>query len=107
NPCRGFASVSCAGANPVFVERSGKRLVRTAGLEPARGFPQGILSPLRLPFRHVRVQGLVPNGVGILAQKLLRRAARLLPTTPRAGSVGGTQARCPTERRSRCPATPR
>jgi hypothetical protein len=29
-------------------------LVRTAGLEPARGCPQGILSPLRLPFRHVR-----------------------------------------------------
>ncbi len=24
-------------------------LVRTAGLEPARGYPQGILSPLRLP----------------------------------------------------------
>jgi hypothetical protein len=32
----------------------GHKLVRTAGLEPARGFPQGILSPLRLPFRHVR-----------------------------------------------------
>jgi hypothetical protein len=29
-------------------------LVRTVGLEPTRGFPQGILSPLRLPFRHVR-----------------------------------------------------
>src|SRR5690348_2962078 len=29
-------------------------MVRTAGLEPAQGFPQGILSPLRLPFRHVR-----------------------------------------------------
>jgi hypothetical protein len=28
--------------------------VRTAGLEPAQGYPQGILSPLRLPFRHVR-----------------------------------------------------
>jgi hypothetical protein len=32
-------------------------LVRTAGLEPAQGFPQGILSPLRLPFRHVRESG--------------------------------------------------
>ena len=32
-------------------------LVRTAGLEPARGCPQGILSPLRLPFRHVRKEG--------------------------------------------------
>ena len=32
-------------------------LVRTAGLEPAQGFPQGILSPLRLPFRHVRENG--------------------------------------------------
>jgi hypothetical protein len=32
-------------------------LVRTAGLEPAQGFPQGILSPLRLPFRHVREGG--------------------------------------------------
>jgi hypothetical protein len=33
---------------------AGQLLVRTAGLEPAQGFPQGILSPLRLPFRHVR-----------------------------------------------------
>jgi hypothetical protein len=32
-------------------------LVRTAGFEPAQGFPQGILSPLRLPFRHVRESG--------------------------------------------------
>jgi hypothetical protein len=32
-------------------------LVRTAGLEPAQGYPQGILSPLRLPFRHVRESG--------------------------------------------------
>ena len=32
-------------------------MVRTAGLEPAQGFPQGILSPLRLPFRHVRESG--------------------------------------------------
>ena len=29
-------------------------LVRTAGLEPAQPFSRGILSPLRLPFRHVR-----------------------------------------------------
>jgi hypothetical protein len=29
-------------------------VVRTAGLEPARGHPQQILSLLRLPFRHVR-----------------------------------------------------
>jgi hypothetical protein len=34
--------------------RSWQKVVRTAGLEPAQGFPQGILSPLRLPFRHVR-----------------------------------------------------
>ena len=27
-------------------------MVPGAGFEPARGFPQGILSPLRLPFRH-------------------------------------------------------
>jgi hypothetical protein len=36
-------------------------LVRTAGLEPAQGFPQGILSPLRLPFRHVREGGRLYN----------------------------------------------
>src|SRR5438105_14517549 len=29
-------------------------LVRTAGLEPAPGIPEQILSLLRLPFRHVR-----------------------------------------------------
>src|SRR5450631_2131857 len=29
-------------------------LVRTPGLEPGRDYSQGILSPLRLPFRHVR-----------------------------------------------------
>src|SRR5512144_3018154 len=30
-------------------------VVRTPGLEPGRDYSQGILSPLRLPFRHVRV----------------------------------------------------
>src|SRR5215467_9294556 len=44
----------------------GARLVRTAGLEPAPGFPEQILSLLRLPFRHVR---------SALAQPLLRLAA--------------------------------
>src|SRR5262245_11440089 len=34
------------------------RLVRTEGLEPSRETSQGILSPLRLPFRHVRVANL-------------------------------------------------
>ncbi len=29
-------------------------MVRMAGLEPARPCGQGILSPLRLPFRHIR-----------------------------------------------------
>src|SRR6186997_1844429 len=29
-------------------------LVRAAGLEPARLYSRGILSPLRLPFRHAR-----------------------------------------------------
>ena len=29
-------------------------MVRMAGIEPARPFGQGILSPLRLPFRHIR-----------------------------------------------------
>ena len=28
--------------------------MRTEGFEPSQGCPQGILSPLRLPFRHVR-----------------------------------------------------
>ena len=31
-----------------------KDVVRTEGLEPSRDYSQGILSPLRLPFRHVR-----------------------------------------------------
>lgn len=34
-------------------------LVRTAGLEPAPGFPKQILSLLRLPFRHVRSAALI------------------------------------------------
>jgi Cyclic nucleotide-binding domain len=32
----------------------GRRLVRAAGLEPARDYSQRILSPLRLPLRHAR-----------------------------------------------------
>jgi hypothetical protein len=40
-------------------------LVRTAGLEPAPGCPEQILSLLRLPFRHVRFgqlyQCLIPQ----------------------------------------------
>src|SRR6185437_6032378 len=35
-----------------------KFVVRTEGLEPSREISQGILSPLRLPFRHVRVARL-------------------------------------------------
>ena len=39
-----------------------------AGLEPARGFPQGILSPPRLPFRHpgreMSWAGIVTHGNG-------------------------------------------
>jgi hypothetical protein len=42
----------------IFFKTPVLTLVRTAGLEPAQGFPQGILSPLRLPFRHVREAGL-------------------------------------------------
>jgi hypothetical protein len=41
-----------ARAGPRFF--TAENLVRTAGFEPARDFSQGILSPLRLPFRHVR-----------------------------------------------------
>ena len=52
-------------------------LVRTAGLEPARGFPQGILSPLRLPFRHVRAAH--PKAV---------RAAALVAPAARASKRG-------------------
>ena len=32
---------------------TGKIVVPRAGLEPARGCPRRILSPLRLPFRHL------------------------------------------------------
>ena len=35
-------------------------LVRTEGLEPSQPFGQGILSPLRLPFRHVRTVKNIP-----------------------------------------------
>ena len=35
--------------NRLDVSSGGRLLVRTAGLEPARGYPQRILSPLRLP----------------------------------------------------------
>ena len=38
----------------------GIKLVRTPGLEPGRDYSQGILSPLRLPFRHVRVAAHPP-----------------------------------------------
>src|SRR5215467_13768689 len=50
-------------------------LVRTAGLEPARGCPQGILSPLRLPFRHVRKQGkeyIRPQRIKDLSRRVIR-----------------------------------
>ena len=36
-----------------------KRMVRAAGLEPARDYSQRILSPLRLPLRHARTKGLI------------------------------------------------
>src|SRR5690349_14097980 len=43
-------------------------MVRTEGLEPSRAYAQGILSPLRLPFRHVRALGsaasLARSGAG-------------------------------------------
>ena len=36
-------------------------LVPMAGLEPARSFPRGILSPLRLPFRHIGILEAPPR----------------------------------------------
>lgn len=41
------------GCTPM-IERDRQKL-RTAGLEPALPFGKGILSPLRLPFRHARL----------------------------------------------------
>jgi hypothetical protein len=47
---RGMVSVQLTG-----MQKVPDLLVRTEGLEPSREISQGILSPLRLPFRHVRV----------------------------------------------------
>ena len=41
-------------------------VVRTAGLEPAQPFSRGILSPLRLPFRHVREHDISPRHISLL-----------------------------------------
>ena len=41
-------------------------MVRTAGLEPAQPFGRGILSPLRLPFRHVRQHDILPRHISVL-----------------------------------------
>jgi hypothetical protein len=41
-------------------------MVRTAGLEPAQPFSRGILSPLRLPFRHVREHDILPRHISAL-----------------------------------------
>src|SRR6188768_3040705 len=50
--------------------RSAIRLVRTEGLEPSREISQGILSPLRLPFRHVRVSNFnSPAGARRMGQR--------------------------------------
>jgi hypothetical protein len=42
-------------------------MVRTAGLEPAQPFGRGILSPLRLPFRHVRQHDILPRHISVLS----------------------------------------
>ena len=72
-------------------------MVRTAGLEPAQGYPQGILSPLRLPFRHVRESGQLYEAAKadnhtrsakannyITSAKAIIREADNYPTSPEA-----------------------
>ena len=54
-----------------------------AGLEPARGFPQRILSPLRLPFRH--------PGCGVSKYTVLLRNRLPSDTAPRARAPGNRQ----------------
>jgi hypothetical protein len=45
-------------------------MVRTEGLEPSRPYGQGILSPLRLPFRHVRgADAYSTSALSALAQR--------------------------------------
>src|SRR5690242_16664230 len=53
-------------------------LVRAAGLEPARDRSRGILSPLRLPFRHARAERVLASG----ASTKQKRAA--MPPAPHA-----------------------
>ena len=45
-------------------------MVRTAGLEPAQPFSRGILSPLRLPFRHVREDDISPRHISLLLPRV-------------------------------------
>lgn len=46
----------------------GREVVPRAGLEPARGCPRRILSPLRLPFRHLGTRGDSQTQVGHLSK---------------------------------------
>src|SRR6476469_11132614 len=58
----------------IISDKDTTRLVRTPGLEPGRDYSQGILSPLRLPFRHVRVATHPAPNLGITRDRNLNRA---------------------------------
>jgi hypothetical protein len=63
-------------------------LVRTAGLEPAQPFSRGILSPLRLPFRHVRAgRPLAVSQPGLARNMRHCQTAPLLEIYDRRGEV--------------------
>ncbi len=47
-----------------FLSASNSKVVRAAGLEPARPFGPGILSAMRLPFRHARTRPRCPSVCG-------------------------------------------
>lgn len=63
-------------------------MVRTAGLEPALpSYGKRILSPLRLPFRHVRMEG--GNQKRITGQRSSIKYKKFSKTTPQIYGITG------------------
>jgi hypothetical protein len=60
-----------------MAEKCLNSLVPRAGLEPACGCPRWILSPLRLPFRHLGIS----NRINALAEDQRLENQRLCPKT--------------------------
>lgn len=81
--------VSSPNVRPPF---RGRKLVRTAGLEPARSFLQRILSPLRLPFRHVRDSRRVRPFRKPARRRKARAAGAHAPPSPSASAASAARA---------------